>query len=65
MVLPICQRVTYWRNPAPVTFVLAAATPAALTSATFMVTVNAPFFDRLSPLPVKSRPGTLPPPMTG
>src|SRR5437588_2615875 len=40
MVLPICQRVTYCRNCAPVTFVLAAATLVALRSATFMVTVS-------------------------
>src|SRR5437764_8647165 len=65
MVLPICHRVTYWRNCAPVTAAAAAATPPALRSATFIVTVSVPLADRLSLSPVRSRPGTLVPPMTG
>src|SRR5437868_2865893 len=65
MVLPICHRVTYWRNCAPVTAAAAAAAPRALRSATFIVTVSVPLADRLSLLPVRSRPATPVPPMTG
>src|SRR6267143_4336025 len=62
MVLPICQRVTYWRYAAPGT--RAAVSAGLVRSATFAVTVSVRL-DRLNWLERMSMPGTLVPPITG
>src|SRR2546426_4064211 len=62
MVLPICQRVTYWRSAVPVIFAAVAA--GFERSTIFVVTVRV-LPDRLMELLRMSMPGTLAPPITG
>ena len=64
MVLPICQRVTYWRNAEPV---IVAAVPAGLRrSTTRVITCSVvPSLERCSWLLRMSMPRTFVPPMTG
>src|SRR5437870_13507787 len=62
MVLPICQRVTYWRNAVPVIF---AAVAAGLERSTILVVTVRVLPDRLMELLRMSMPGTFVPPITG
>src|SRR6266403_509821 len=62
MVLPICQRVTYWRNAVSVNF---AAVAAGLERSTIFVVSVRVLPDRLMELLRMSMPGTFVPPITG
>src|SRR5882724_7357479 len=62
MVLPICQRVTYWRKAVPAVL---AAVAAGLERSTILVVTVSVLLDRLMELLRMSIPGTLAPPITG
>src|SRR2546422_4815532 len=62
MVLPICQRVTYWRNAVP--GIRSAVAMGFERSTIFVVTVRV-LPDRLMELLKMSMPGTFVPPITG
>src|SRR5260370_9515116 len=62
MVLPICQRGTYWTKLVPV---IRAAVAAGLVRSTILVVIVRVLPDRLMELLRMSMPGTLVPPITG